>query len=59
MDKEMRKIFMENLVDEFKIFVLESIQEGYGAGYDDHLEFLDACMTVFIEQKSDESELIK
>jgi hypothetical protein len=53
MEKEMRKVFMNKLTEEFKDFVSESIDEGYAAGFDDHLDFLEACFTVFIEMKSE------
>jgi hypothetical protein len=53
MTNEMKKLFMNNLVNEFKAFVLETIDEGMAEEMD-HLELLEACMMTFIEIKSEE-----
>jgi hypothetical protein len=53
MTNEMKKLFMNNLVNEFKAFVLETIDEGMAEEMD-HLELLEACMMTFIEMKSEE-----
>lgn len=49
-----KKLFTMKLVDEFKDFVSDSFDEGMHEMFDDHLEFLNACMTTFTEMKNDE-----
>lgn len=49
-----KKVFMMKLVDEFKDFVSDSIDEGLHEDFEDHLVFLEACLSTFIEIKQDE-----
>lgn len=51
-----KKVSMMRLVDEFKDFVSDSIDEGMHEDFDDHMVFLEACMGTFIEMKRGESE---
>lgn len=47
------KIFMLKLVDSFKAFVSDSIDEGYHNDFPDHLEFMAACLETFIDKESE------
>lgn len=49
-----KKLFMMKLVDEFKDFVSESMDEGLAEDFEDHLVFLEAALSTFIEIKNDE-----
>ncbi len=50
-DPEKIKCLM-GVLDEFKEFVADSIREGHADDFKDHLDFLVACMDVFIDYKS-------
>lgn len=49
-----KKLLIMKLVDEFKDFVSESFDEGLHEGFEDHLVFLDACLSTFIEIKQEQ-----
>jgi hypothetical protein len=49
-----KKVFLMKLVDEFKDFVADSFDEGLHEDFEDHMEFMQACLTTFIEIKNDE-----
>lgn len=49
-----KKVFTLKLVDEFKDFVSDSMDEGMHNDFSDHMSFLAACMNTFIEMKNAE-----
>lgn len=49
-----KKVFTMKLVDEFKDFVSDSMDEGMHKEFDDHMEFLKAALYTFIEMKESE-----
>lgn len=49
-----KKVFMMKLVDEFKDFVSDSFDEGLHEDFEDHMEFMSACLETFMELKNDE-----
>jgi hypothetical protein len=49
----MEKEFMLKLVDKFKDFVSDSMDEGMHKHYDDHMSFLNDCLQSFIEMEND------
>lgn len=51
-----KKVFMLKLVDEFKDFVSDSMDEGFHEDFEDHMQFLEACLSTFIEIKNDEEK---
>jgi hypothetical protein len=51
-----KKVSMMRLVDEFKDFVSDMIDDGLHEDFDDHMNFLEACMGTFIEIKREENE---
>lgn len=51
-----RKLFLRALMAEFSAFVIESYDEGCSQGNDDHFQFIDECLAVFMELKTEESE---
>lgn len=53
MEKE--AVYMGDLLDEFKSFVMDMIAEGHDKDYDDHMQFLSHCLEVFIDLKEDQA----
>jgi hypothetical protein len=47
------KAFMMMLIDNFKAFVSDSMDDGMHNHFPDHLEFLAACMETFIDKESE------
>jgi hypothetical protein len=52
--QNVRLLFMEKLCEEFKGFVIDMIGDGMDEGFDDHFEFMSACLETFIELKNEE-----
>lgn len=48
------KIFAKGLVNEFQDFVSDSIEESLHENFEDHFDFIEACMSIFIEMKRDQ-----
>lgn len=48
-----KKIFILKLIDEFKDFVSDSMDEGFHDHFEDHFSFLEACLSTFIEIKEE------
>ncbi len=53
-DAAQKKAYMMLLVENFKHFVSDSIDEGMHNHFPDHLEFLEACMETFIEKETEQ-----
>jgi hypothetical protein len=51
----MKKVFMARLIDEFKDFVADAIDEGYHDEFDDHFDFLKMCLQTFADLKDYEA----
>lgn len=51
-----KKVFTLKLIDEFKDFVSDSMDEGLHENFEDHMTFISACLDTFIEIKNDEIE---
>jgi hypothetical protein len=49
-----RKVFILNVVDEFKKSVEAAMDSGMHKDFADHLDFLEACLGVFIETEQEE-----
>jgi hypothetical protein len=47
----MKKAFTAGLIDEFKDFVEDAIDEGYHVEFDDLFDFLKVCLHTFAEHK--------
>lgn len=44
------------LVEEFKIFCMDSVMDGMSDGIEDHFNFLECALETFREIKEDEAE---
>lgn len=51
-----RAKFIAKLVDEFKLFCMDSIMDGMGDDLEDHFDFLDSALETFIDIKADLDE---
>jgi len=49
-----RKVFILNVVDEFKKSVEAAMDSGMHKDFADHMDFLEACLGVFIETEREE-----
>jgi hypothetical protein len=45
-----KKVFMRELMAEFTASVLDSIEEGQDANFEDHFDFIKSCLETFIER---------
>lgn len=43
MTNNTEKMFVADIVDDFKKFVMASMDEGHHKNFDDHIEFLATC----------------
>ena len=48
-----------NLIDDFKVLVIEMIQDGAGERYQDHYEFLNDCWETILEEAKTDNLLEK
>lgn len=50
------EVFMSNLIDEFKEFVIVAMADGMDQDFDDHLHFLKAALETFSDFQRDNQE---
>lgn len=55
-NKEDKQKFLEELLDEFRDHVIDSYKEGCADHFEDHFDFLESCLEVFIDMKNDEEQ---
>ena len=48
-----KEMFVKNLIDEFRCFVADSMEDGMHDDFDDHYNFLQAAMETFCQVHED------
>jgi hypothetical protein len=49
-----KKLYMMHLVGLFKDYVSDAMNDGHHEEFEDHMDFLAACMTTFIDDMAEE-----